>query len=266
MAFIDAHTVKPRNWLKKTGDAMIAGFLTLFQDPTEPLHAVTKQYVDALIGGGSADGFDERHIGLLQQDGRLAAVEALGLNNATNGTASTITDTTGIYVQYQTGTLVGNQGGVTHSGTIDYTMDVLPDIYSVIKTGDRAQDITDCIIWIGLSTNTGLGNPIVGDFVGFRFAPTDLGDVNWIALTANGGTTTTTDSGVAVTVDTRYVFRIKVVSLSSVELYVNGTLVATHTTNLPASLTLLGLNTYIINRTAGSNRRLRFRRWQHHMR
>src|SRR5882724_4183810 len=32
---------------------MIAGDLTLFRDPTSALHAVTKQYVDALVAGGT---------------------------------------------------------------------------------------------------------------------------------------------------------------------------------------------------------------------
>lgn len=49
---IDTLTVKPKNLLKKTGDTMISGFLTLFQDPVDPLHAVTKRYVDGLTGGG----------------------------------------------------------------------------------------------------------------------------------------------------------------------------------------------------------------------
>ncbi len=44
---IDTLTKKARNWLKKTGDAMIDGDLTLFRDPTLPLHAATKQYADS---------------------------------------------------------------------------------------------------------------------------------------------------------------------------------------------------------------------------
>ena len=47
---IDTLKALARNALKKTGDTMISGFLTLFQDPTLPLHAVTKQYVDGLAG------------------------------------------------------------------------------------------------------------------------------------------------------------------------------------------------------------------------
>jgi hypothetical protein len=48
---IDTLKALARNALKKTGDTMISGFLTLFQDPVDPLHAVTKQYVDNATAG-----------------------------------------------------------------------------------------------------------------------------------------------------------------------------------------------------------------------
>jgi hypothetical protein len=51
MAVIDTLTAKVRNALKKTGDAMIAGDLTLFQAPTADMHAVTKKYVDDQLAG-----------------------------------------------------------------------------------------------------------------------------------------------------------------------------------------------------------------------
>ncbi len=46
---IDAYKALVRNWLKKTGDALIAGDLTLFRAPTQDMHAVTKKYVDDAI-------------------------------------------------------------------------------------------------------------------------------------------------------------------------------------------------------------------------
>jgi hypothetical protein len=50
-AQIDAYKQTIRNALKKTGDAMTAGFLTLFQDAVEPLHAVPlRQLQDATAG------------------------------------------------------------------------------------------------------------------------------------------------------------------------------------------------------------------------
>lgn len=59
---IDTLKALVRNALKKTGDQMISGYLTLFQGPTEDLHAATKKYVDDAIaaipppvGSGSND-------------------------------------------------------------------------------------------------------------------------------------------------------------------------------------------------------------------
>lgn len=48
---IDTLKARTRNWIKKTGDTMIDGFLTLFQDPVEDMHAVTKRYVDGRAVG-----------------------------------------------------------------------------------------------------------------------------------------------------------------------------------------------------------------------
>lgn len=48
MALNDAK-VTGSDRLLKTGDSMTAGFLTLFQDPSSAMHAVTKQYVDNLF-------------------------------------------------------------------------------------------------------------------------------------------------------------------------------------------------------------------------
>ena len=40
----------PGNWVVRSGDTM-TGFLTLYAQPTQPMHAATKQYVDSAIGG-----------------------------------------------------------------------------------------------------------------------------------------------------------------------------------------------------------------------
>jgi len=66
VALIDALTAKARNYLKKTGDAMISGFLTLYQDPVQDMHAVTKRYVDNAIIAGA--GFDYRSAPLVGKE------------------------------------------------------------------------------------------------------------------------------------------------------------------------------------------------------
>jgi hypothetical protein len=73
------------------------------------------------------------------------------------------------------------------------------------------------------------------DFVGFRYNRSSSSG-NWEAVTkAAAGSTTTTDTGVAVAATTRYRLKIVVNSaLSQVQFYINDVLKATHTTNIPA--------------------------------
>jgi hypothetical protein len=122
MANIDTLTVKPRNWLKKTGDAMIAGFLTLFQDPTLDMHAVTKRYVDTAVAGASAarDINFWRHV-----NGQEATAPDLGTIVSTNvnnqGLGSTIVPPAGFiylmrHVQPRANTVAAIQFNITVAG------------------------------------------------------------------------------------------------------------------------------------------------------
>lgn len=267
MAVIDAYGSKTRNWIKKTGDAMISGFLTLFQDPTDPLHAVTKQYVDNLFAG-SGSGLDERLLGLHQQTGAGTGVNTVGLSGlTTNGGVSLLSDATGMYVNYLSAVGLSQQAGYSTTSTPEYTLALFPDIIATIKTGPNAADITNCRIWVGISQNTALGGATHNNIVLFRFNQVESGDTNWQCVTRGAGASATiTDSGVAVSVDTRYIMRINVASLNTVQFYINNTLVATHTTDLPASLQTMNIACYLINGLAGTQRNFRVRRWQTHMR
>lgn len=70
---------------------------------------------------------------------------------------------------------------------------------------------------------------------GFQFVYDRLTSTNWLAKTATGASTTTTTTGTTVGEDTWYSFKIIQYSDNSkVEFYINGTLVATNTTNVPA--------------------------------
>ncbi|MGI0077464.1 MAG: hypothetical protein ACREAU_08695, partial [Nitrosopumilaceae archaeon] len=51
----DITTLVDTTYLNVTGDAMTAGFLTLFQDPTAALHAATKGYVDTTTVASAGD-------------------------------------------------------------------------------------------------------------------------------------------------------------------------------------------------------------------
>lgn len=113
--------------------------------------------------------------------------------------------------------------------------------------------ITDVRMWIGLNNSMGggtsgafgssdsfVGGSLAGQsFIGFRFSSV-AGDANWKCVTADGSGETVTDSG--VTADTkshRFAFIVDD-SVPNVKFYIDGVLVATVTTTLPASGTTFG--------------------------
>lgn len=103
-----------------------------------------------------------------------------------------------------------------------------------IETGHANRDL-----WIGLCEYV-TGSPSAQqEFIGFQ---KQAGSANWFCCTRTGGVQTTTDSGVAASTATATKDRLRVEwhgatvadnATRAVRFYVNGTLVATHTTNLP---------------------------------
>ena len=82
----------------------------------------------------------------------------------------------------------------------------------------------------GMSETTNL-TVLVDNMIGFYFT-TGLG--NWACITRNGGSETRTTTSVAMNNSTSRTLRISINSaFSSVTFYIDGTLVATHTTNIP---------------------------------
>jgi hypothetical protein len=94
--------------------------------------------------------------------------------------------------------------------------------------------------------------------MGFRF--TTGTDTNWTAVMKDGaaGTLTTQDTGVAYVANTRYVFKIDCTDPTSIKFYINGALVATFTTNIPALDTVFG---FLISATtkAAETKSIRYR-------
>jgi hypothetical protein len=271
MAVIDTINAKARNYIKKTGDAMIAGFLTLFQDPVEDMHAVTKRYVDDLVGAGF-NGFDERQIMLTQQVGRASAASpaAVGMTlPGFVGTRTLVSDLTGVYQKHQGTTANGAVAGMNQPATLDYTMPMLPDIFIVIKTGPNATDLgTGVALNCGIAENTQGALGPDGPTLLFRYNTAE-GDTNWTTVSSadgssDGSLATFKDTGVPVTADTRYVFRIRVTSTTNIEYYINGVLENTHTVadNIPSTSAEMGPLAHATNLVAGTARNFRLRRWQ----
>jgi len=193
----------------------------------------------------------------------LTTRDAFGTDGTVLGAATAFSDSTGQYINYATTTTSGTQGGLFTS-TIQTTQ-FLPDAYLVMKTGAVAADITGVRIifgWSSTFTFDTSDNPASTHLAAFRFS-TGAGDTTWRALTKDGTTLNNQDSGVTVAADTKYILRIKVVTTSSIEFYINGTLVATSSSNLPTSTTTLNLYMGVAtNTTAGTARALRFNSFQ----
>jgi len=104
------------------------------------------------------------------------------------------------------------------------------------KTGVNPVDLSDASdeYWFfsGFADNTSAGAPSNGIY----FSYDRTSNTNWEAITISGGTATTTDTGVAVATSTWYdmYFDINAVS-TSIDFYINGSNVATHTTNIPTN-------------------------------
>ncbi len=249
--------------VSKSGDTM-TGFLTLHADPTADLHAVTKQYVDdeiAGVGGGGYDPLaDDKHLYLMQHSGLSTnGTTVTGGPSADTGTATLLHDSTGAYLNYATTTSAGAVAGWTPI-TGSFSMQLLPDGVFVMKTGANASDLTGVRIWVGFDDGGNENGPTPANSVLFRFDTQDAGDTNWMTISEDGSSNTElNNSGVAVAANTRYVLRVQIVSTTEARFYINGALVATHTSRFPAASTTLSPRLYILNGTAGTARNIRCR-------
>lgn len=104
----------------------------------------------------------------------------------------------------------------------------------VFKTWVRMAGTSILDLGIGLNTNTGI-TPTVTPANGAVFRYSFGTDSQWTACTTNSSTATTTSTGVAV--DTSWILLEIRVNAANTEytFYINGNLVATHTTNLPGA-------------------------------
>ncbi len=93
---------------------------------------------------------------------------------------------------------------------------------AAITTGDDIA--TGLLLWAGLKLTNDPTVATDDDQAFFRFS-TDDSDTNWEVVSSIAGTDTTTDSGVAVAVDTKYNFRIELDSARKACFYINDVLV-----------------------------------------
>ncbi|MGW0136233.1 hypothetical protein [Streptomyces sp. NPDC003299] len=116
--------------VSKAGDTM-TGPLTLPGNPTSPLHAATKQYVDALGGGGGAVSsvngqtgavnLTAANVGALAATARGSANGVASLDAATKVPTTQIPDLTSTYLAFED--LWGNQWGPADQGLKAWSFD-----------------------------------------------------------------------------------------------------------------------------------------------
>ena len=149
------------------------------------------------------------------------------------------------------GSVAGNAGAV-YGNTITIPRQQ-PRAIAII----RLVDTTAVRIWVSLhdgssTTGTNADDPASRNLMGFRFS-TDAGDTNWRCCTKDGSTLNNQDSGVAPSTSGMTVLEMEHTG-SSVKFYINGTLVATSSSNLPSSTAACRLQIYAETRTsAGKN-------------
>lgn len=244
------------------------------EGPGDPL---MKRTLPGSRGSGSSDSsFD---LGLWQggvlQSGQENTQTSYGGGHAVSASSAAsgvLSDATGIYNLYRTGTAVSDFAGWFTTSNLDWTsLNGLPIATWVVKTGPAASDIANCRIWLILTSdnfNAGTldADTAVSNAIAFRYS-TVAGDTSWQSVTTDAvPNNTVMDTGVVVAVDTRYVLRAKVASLTSVEFSITsasqltaGDLKTTHTTTLPVASTGLTAMVGIINTAMGTARNIYWR-------
>jgi hypothetical protein len=174
----------------------------------------------------------------------------LGFAAAPTVTASSTAssdDADGPWLSITTSTANGNDAVITNFSVLRRDWD--PEFYTRVKT---PATITNLRYWIGLfsADPTGSATPAV-HAAGFRF-DTGVPDTKWQFCTGDGTTTACTDTGVTVSASTAYTLGVTC-SASDCKGYVNGTLSATRTTNLPGATTTIGYNVSASNLSAAAH-------------
>jgi hypothetical protein len=137
------------------------------------------------------------------------------------------------------------------SGAISY--EVYINIETLSTLANRFNNV------FGTYTGANIANTLNGIFFlydegGIYAANAVPASTNWRCLTINGGTRTVTDSTIAITANAWTKLRIEInANATSVGFYINDTLVATHTTNIPATTTAMHFLNAILKNTGSTS-------------
>lgn len=200
-------------------------------------------------GGGGGLGFSGNYHNLHQMTWNRGGVAAQisASYQINNGPAATNNDPSSTIPISVTWTLsVGTQQAIVYDTGGDSLYQWTLGVLKVSTINVRTDSNTSVRYWLGgMSGNVALykteldtDTPAIS-FVGFRFS-TNAGDTAYQCVACTSGSQTTVSSGVAYDGTLNHTFQI-VPSGAAVKYYIDGTLVGTISTNLPA--TTVGMNT-----------------------
>ena len=142
-----------------------------------------------------------------------------------------------IMLHLETSTLSTDYAKISREGNLDGKVKLGQGVYSlemIMKVGAvlPATPTNDYLVLLGLtSLNPTPTNQTDGCYFWF-----DYTNGNFQCTTEDANTKTTTDSGITPVVDTKYVLRVDVnADATEVKFYINDSLVATHTTDIPSA-------------------------------
>lgn len=191
----------------------------------------------------------------IQQNAGLSTLANIGFATGptTNGTPSSAHDSQGQWINYMTAGNANRDGGWQSSVFTQNRRDNSPIFLMRAKTGPAITDIQNSRMWFGLfSANPMASATPVAHLAAFRYDTGADGTAFWRCVTSDGAALTVTATTVAVAQDTVYEFMIAMTDPANIRFYINGILVATHTTNLPSLTQDLGHNEQIRTLIASS--------------
>ena len=221
------------------------------------------------IGGGGAAGLDEAEVQALIDATPAAPIErakrvmqwlvnagastrtAVGIATPTSsGTVTSTDDADGPWNNHATSITTNNPAGLVPSSYTTARPDWATEAIFTVKT--ESTPYADTRIGIGMVSGAGFdadSTPALSLAL-FRYATDIDGTAFWRCITDNGsGTPQTTTTAVAVAADTAYLMEIRFVG-TTVEFYIGGGLVATHSTTIPSATTPLGPVIRVVNLAA----------------
>jgi hypothetical protein len=182
----------------------------------------------------------------------LATASTWGMPAALlNATAANDDNASGPYVSHTTGAVSGNATSVRSDplATV-FRREWQPELEMIVRPGPT---ISSYRFWAGMfdAVPNSASDPVVNG-AGFRYATDVDGTAFWRTWSNdNSGAGTATTTSVAIVAGQEYTLRIKCLA-SSIEFYIDDVLVATHSTNLPATGTLMGYNISLATLTAAA--------------